>query len=71
MSDESVKPHATSDNSLAPSLNHTGFRTRISFAGLCSKQDKVTSFFWSCKLTKNADFDNYKYSGYGIGFDAN
>ena len=21
------------------------------------------------KLTKNADFDKYKYSGYGIGFD--
>ena len=22
------------------------------------------------KLTKNADFDKYKYSGYGIGFNA-
>ena len=21
------------------------------------------------KLTKNADFDNYKYSGYGVGVD--
>ena len=21
------------------------------------------------RLTKNADFDKYKYSGYGIGFD--
>ena len=22
------------------------------------------------KLTKNADFEKYRYSGYGIGFDA-
>ena len=26
--------------------------------------------FGSVKLTKNADLDNYKYSGYGIGFDS-
>ena len=26
--------------------------------------------FGAVKLTKNADFDKYKYSGYGIGFDA-
>ena len=25
--------------------------------------------FGSVKLTKNADIDNYRYSGYGIGFD--
>ena len=25
--------------------------------------------FGAVKLTKNADFDKYKYSGYGIGFD--
>ena len=25
--------------------------------------------FGSVKLTKNPDIDNYKYSGYGIGFD--
>ena len=24
--------------------------------------------FWSEKVTKNADLDKYKYSGYGIGF---
>ena len=28
------------------------------------------SLFGAIKLTKNADFDKYKYSGYGIGFDA-
>ena len=25
--------------------------------------------FGAASLTKNADIDNYKYSGYGIGFD--
>ena len=25
--------------------------------------------FGSVKLTKNADFDKYRYTGYGIGFD--
>ena len=28
------------------------------------------SLFGAVKLTKNADPDKYKYSGYGIGFDA-
>ena len=26
--------------------------------------------FGSVKLTKNSDLDNYKYTGYGIGFDS-
>ena len=26
------------------------------------------SFFGAVKLTKNASFDKYKYSGFGIGF---
>ena len=25
--------------------------------------------FGTVKITKNSDIDNYKYSGYGIGFD--
>ena len=41
MSDECIKSPATSDNSLTPSLNQTGFRTRIEFDGQCLKQDKV------------------------------
>ena len=28
------------------------------------------SILGTVELTKNADFDKYKYSGYGIGFDA-
>ena len=27
------------------------------------------SLFGAFQLTKNNDFDKYKYSGYGIGFD--
>ena len=46
------------------------------------KQDKTTfthrntkfarggCFFGAVKLTKNADPDKYRYSGYGIGFDS-
>ena len=30
----------------------------------------VKSLFGAIKLTKNVDFDKYKYSAYGIGFDA-
>ena len=35
------------------------------------KQSSVLkNLFGSVKLTKNADRDKYKYSGYGIGFDS-
>ena len=40
--DESINPHATCDNSIAPSLNHFGFRIRRKFDGQRLKQDKVT-----------------------------
>ena len=33
LSDKSIKPLATSDNSLAPSLNHIGFRIIIKLYG--------------------------------------
>ena len=29
----------------------------------------TNALFAAVKLTKNADIDKYKYSGYGIGFD--
>ena len=29
----------------------------------------TNALFGAFKLTKNADIDKYKYSGYGIGFD--
>ena len=30
----------------------------------------VNGLFGAVSLTKNADIDKYKYSGYGIGFDS-
>ena len=42
MSDESIKPPFTSDNSLAPSLSYIGSKTRVKFVGSCLKQDKIT-----------------------------
>ena len=41
MSSESIKPPATSDNSLAPSLKYSGVRPIIKFNRQCLKQDKV------------------------------
>ena len=40
-SDESTKPPVTSNNSLAPSLNYIGVKTRVKFDGSCLKQDKI------------------------------
>ena len=38
LSAESIKPPATSDNSLAPSLDYYGNKIRVTFAGGCLKQ---------------------------------
>ena len=98
LSDEVIKPPATSDNGIAPELRDYGTKTRVKFDGSCLKQDKIkfshekivniyiayelgstlNSFdptlekclFGTVKLTKNADIDKYKYSGYGIRFDS-
>ena len=45
LKDNLIKVFCLSDNSLAPSLNHIGFRTSIfisKFDGQCLKQGKVT-----------------------------
>ena len=102
LSNESIKPPTTSDNSLTPILNYYGTKTKVSFDMSCLKQDKVTfnhgkivniyivygiirianingnrnsnltvqnALFGAVSLTKNADVNKYKYSGYGITFD--
>ena len=98
LSDESIKPPTTSDNSLNPELNYYGTKTRVKFTKSCLKQSdhiythkKVLNIyivhelaasssnvndptlknclFGAVTLTKNADIEKYKYSGYGIGFD--
>ena len=42
LSDEIIKPPATSNNSLAPTLKYTGKRVYVKFNGCCLKQDKIT-----------------------------
>ena len=42
LSDESIKPPAASNNSLAAELNHINTKLQLKFDGHCSKQDKVT-----------------------------
>ena len=96
LSDKTIKPHSTSDNSLNLTVSYYGTKARLKFRGSCLKQDKstfnhgkivniyivyeldktyvktnptlVNCLFGSVSITKNADFDKNKYSGYGIGF---
>ena len=97
LSNETIKPPSTSDNSLNPTVNYYGTNARLEFKGSCLKQDKATfnhgkavniyivceldktyvkthptlvnCLFGAVNITKNADIDYNKYSGYGIGFD--
>ena len=42
ISNESIKPPTTSDNSLTPELNYYGTKTRVKFTGSCLKQSKIS-----------------------------
>ena len=42
LSNESIKPPTTSDNSLTPILNYYGTKTKVYFDRACLKQNKVT-----------------------------
>ena len=41
LSDGSINPPTTSDNSLAPALSYIGNKTRVKVDGGCLKQDKI------------------------------
>ena len=98
MSNESIKPPTTSNNSLNPRLIYYGSKIRVQFTRSCLKQanfafthKKVVNIyivyelgassshtsdptlknclFGAVTLTKNADIEKCKYSGYGIRFD--
>ena len=98
LSNESIKPPTTSNNSLNPGLGYNNTKIKVQFTGSCLKQPKFTfthqkavniyivyelgassshssdptiknCLFGAVTLTKNADTEKYKYSGYGIGFD--
>ena len=42
LSAETIKPSATSDNSLTPSVSYYGTNTRVRFTGSCLKQPKIS-----------------------------
>ena len=42
LSVETIKPPATSDNSLTPALNYYGIKTRVKFAESCLKQPNIS-----------------------------
>ena len=42
ISNESIKPPTTSDNSLNPELSYYGTKTRVKFTGSCLKQSNFT-----------------------------
>ena len=42
MSNESIKPPTTSNNSLNPRLSYYGTKTRVQFIGSCLKQPNFT-----------------------------
>ena len=42
LSDESIKPSTTSDNSLTPELSYYDYNIRAKFTGSCLKQSKIT-----------------------------
>ena len=44
LSNESIKPPTTSDNSLAPALNYYGNKIRVKFARSCLKQSNKISY---------------------------
>ena len=98
ISNESIRPSTTSNNSLNPRLSYYGTKVRVQFTKSCLKQSnhifthkKIVNIyivyelaassshtsdptiknclFGAVTLTKNADIEKYKYSGYGIGFD--
>ena len=98
LSNESIKPPTTSNNSLNPRLSYNDTKIKVQFTGSCLKQPNFTftykkvvniyivyelgassshdcdpaiknCLFGAVTLTKNADIEKYKYSGYGILFD--
>ena len=98
ISNGSIKPPTTSNNSFNPRLSYNDTKIKVQFTGSCLKQPKFTfthkkvvniyivyelgassshssdptiknCLFGAVSLTKNADIEKYKYSGYGTGFD--
>ena len=79
LSDERLNSNTASNYKSTSELSYYGTKIRAEFNGSCLKQEKVTYIsiyptpenflFGAVSLTKNADIEQHKYSGYGIGFD--
>ena len=69
LSDETIKPPATSDNTLTPVSNYYGTKTRIKFTGSCLKQPKISYTYLNIvntyivyELGASTSHDNYPTS---------
>ena len=53
ISNESINPPTTSNNSLAPELNYYGTKTRVKFVKSCLKQSRTCSIVYEFTLFTN------------------
>ena len=51
VSDETITPYATSDNSLAPLIDHYGIKVRLKFNGSCFKQSNKLTYDYGHKVS--------------------
>ena len=65
LSNESIKPHTTTNNSLTPELNYYGTKTKIKFTGSCLKQSshilthkKVVNIYIVYELAASSSHDS-------------
>ena len=70
LSNESIKPPTTTNSSLTPELNFYYIVYELAASSSHDIDPTMKScLFGAVTLTKNADIEKYKYSGYGIGLD--
>ena len=75
LSNEGIKSPKVGNNNLSPQINYYEHHLRVIFSGSKISSSNINDYLLqncllgSVTLTRNADIDNYKYSGYGIGFD--
>ena len=50
LSDETITPHSTFDNSLNPLIDHYGTRVRLKFNGSCLKQPNKLTYDYGKKV---------------------
>ena len=50
LSDETITPYATSDNSLTPLIDHYGIKVRVKFNGSCLKQSNKLTYSYGANV---------------------